>query len=592
MAPGGFAPQAEEAYAESIRWPGIKIVEEGELIEDIHRLHNANVRIPVRVFNDVRALIAANNRCDRRLTSTIEEFGLDTFKHYQSVNKDLTKGAVKSRIQNLPDGSYSTTQWVEHDGKQNKLYNVEISLTVDDNKLTVDFSGSAEQAPGFINVSEAGTVGITMTPVMLMLCPDIPVNEGMFESVDVITEEGTVVNPTMPAPVGSGHIETGAEVSKGVTTLLSRVMNGSDSEFIRDHAMAPFLDAWSVGIFYGENQFGDPDVFLDMNGGSAGGGAQSVSDGLDCTGMFGQLQNGLPDIEINESEHPLLYLWRELNLNSGGPGEYRGGMGMDFAWTLHDVSGGQETVTTACTQVPTSGVSGGYPGDTSVWRTKKDSDINSTLKEGDIPDGYDNIEGENKELPAKRAGIKLDEDTVFRYSVGGGSGFGDPLLRDPDKVLSDVQDGYISKGAAKDTYGVIITADLEVDETATTEARGSIREERQNWSVEQKFDEGVADTSKVTRFNRNVTVVRAKGDKYLECRNCETVFAPFVSFDSQEWLSYTAKNDSPLAQRLADLSVFAQKREDDPDIRLREHCCPSCGTLFQTEVASAEEVAE
>jgi N-methylhydantoinase B len=583
VAPGGFAPHAQEAYAEALRWPGVKIVEGGEIIDDIKRLHNNNVRVPFMVFNDIRALIAANNRCDERLQNTINEFGLDTYNHYSEVNRELTRAAFERRIGELPDGTYSTTEYVEHDGHNNDLYELPIEVDIEADAMTIDFSGAAEQAPGFINLSQGGTLGAAMTPLMLTLAPDIPFNEGFYDQVEFVTPEGTIVNPELPAPVSSGHMEAGMHIAKGLVVVLSRAMSQSDSQFVREHAMAPFHDTWPMATFYGENQYGEPDVFLDMDGGGAGGGAQTVHDGMDTSATFTQLSNGLPDIEINEDEHPMLYLWRRIRSDSGGPGEYRGGQGHEYAWTLHNVEGGQETVTSATTQKPTEGVLGGYAGSTTVFEMLHNSDVDAFFEDGDIPASLEEMNGEHKQLPAKSAEIPVEANVVFANRQGAGSGLGDPLERDPAMVADDVNDGYLSAAAVEDVYGVVLEND-HIDEEATASRREELREERTGWSTDTELDIDIEDPSHEGTFHRYVNVVAEDNEEYLACGSCETVFAPFEGPDDETWLEYTATNQSPVEQRFADLHLFVQERETEPGIEMVEHACPNCGVMFRTEI--------
>lgn len=585
VAPGGFAPQAEETYAEAIRWPGVKIVEDGEIREDIQRTITTNVRIPIRVFNDIRALIAANNRCEERLTDTIAEFGLETFEHYLDVNKRLSEQALRKRIEELPDGTYRNTEYVEHDGHENELYEVDATLTVDGDELTIDFSGSDEQAPGFINAGIGATTGTAFTPIANQLAPEVPVTEGMFEPFEIEAPEGTITNPVEPAPTSSGHMETGLAVLAAVHNLIARVMRQSDSEFVREHACAPFHETFPAAIYFGMNQFGEPDVFLDMHGGGAGGGATAVHDGQDSGGASStQINAGIPNIETNEADHPVLYLWRRLNRNSSGPGEYRGGQGIEYAWLLHGSEQGKETVTSATTQVPTEGLMGGYPPGTTVFETVQGSNVRAALDRNELPDDLADLGGEHGQLPAKDVGIPIDADTVFANRLGGGSGLGDPLERDLDRVASDLRDGYVSEAQAENTYGVVVS-DGRVDEEQSRERRRAMRDERTSWGADRTLADEPASVSARTEFHRYVDVVE---DAYLQCSECEEVFAPYGGPDDEEWLAYTATNDSPIEERYEELSLFVQEREEEPDVRLREHACPGCGVMLQVDVVVVE----
>lgn len=581
---GGFAPSAQEAYAESIRFPGIKIINEGKINQDITKVIKTNVRLADRVFNDIQALIAANNRGEERLHDTIDEFGLETYKDYLDTNKDLTKAAFEKRLRELPDGIFSSTQHIEHDGHENRLYEINLDLVIDGSNLTLDFSESSEQAQGFINGSRGGSLGCAMTPLMLVLAPDIPANEGLFEAVDIDMPSGTVLNAEPPAPASGGHTESGLAAMKAVMKALTRAMAQSEDEYVREHTMSPGLDAWPVCIYQGFNQYDQPDVFLDMNGGGIGGGASYVKDGIDARGTLVQLNNSVPDIETTEREHPALYLWRRLNRNSAGPGARRGGNGVDFAYALHDVEGGQLTLTNACTQVPVDGANGGYPGATNVAEVVRDSNVNDFFDGNQAPEELSELSGDHEELPAKRIKAGLDGNTVVRLREGGGSGLGDPLKRDPETVHSDVQNGYITEEQARDVYGVVIEEGT-IDEAATKARRDEIRATRQEWSSEETLS-GEFDNLTVERpLHQSADIVTDGDDRYLQCSHCESVFAPFESADDRDWLAYTATQQVPARERMEDLHVPSiQQREEEDEAFLREYACPDCGTLVETDV--------
>lgn len=333
MAPGGFAPMATETYGEGLRLPGVKIVSEGKPVDDVWRLIECNIRVPTMVLNDIRCMIAACNRGEQRVAELLDRWGPQTFAAYASTSMEIAERALRERVATLPDGTWTADEYAEHNGHVNDLFRVRCTATVAGDQLTLDFTGSAPQTEGFINCSLATTVGMAITPLLITLAPDLPINEGSFRAVEVIAESGTVCNPVMPAPTSSGHMETGMHVMKVVHRLLAELQLQSDDEYVREHLMAPWHDCWPGAVMYAPLETGELVPFLDMHGGTAGGGAQAVGDGMDCSASLAQLQNGIPDIEINEFQFPVLYLWRRLSLGSGGPGRMRGGQGVDLGWS-------------------------------------------------------------------------------------------------------------------------------------------------------------------------------------------------------------------------------------------------------------------
>jgi N-methylhydantoinase B len=576
MSPGGFAVAAHDAYQEALRFPGIKIVSEGKIVQDVFHLLQANFRMPQHDMNNIRCFIAACNICEKRTIDMIDKYGLDEFHKYVELNKELTEKAYRERIAKLPDKTYEATEWIEHNGHENGLWPVHCKMTIQGDNLTLDFTGTAPQTDGFVNISVGTALGCIVTPIMLVLTPDIPFNEGIFRATNIILPEGSVVNCKMPAPVSSGHMEAGMRVTKVVTELLSRAMMESEEEWVRSHAMASFHDSWVVGVFAGNDLEGKPVVFLDMNGGGAGGGAQTVSDGLDAAASFTQLSNGLPDTEINELTTPILYLWRKLNVNSGGPGKYRGGQGIEFGWIPWGTEGGSELISSACSQVPARGVMGGYPGGTSGHWIIKNSNIENLMKAGKLP-SFEQLEGEKELQPFKHV-LPIAPGDVFVQFEGGGGGLGDPLKRDPQVVLKDLHDGYITQEMAEKAYGVFIDQESKLDEERTQTRRELIRRER--------LDQAIPPKKKLV-LKKKLKFVKSAGDAlhvnedsnglmYACCSNCETV----LSSSEEAWEQGAARIVTKASDVLGNFGIFLKGRDSAPYINLQELICPECGNML------------
>ncbi|HTK62535.1 MAG TPA: hydantoinase B/oxoprolinase family protein [Pseudonocardia sp.] len=484
FAPGSMAPMATEAYGEALRLPGVKIVDRGELVDDIWRIIETNIRVPNLVMNDIRCFIAACNRCDERMRDLVARYGLDTVREYVEVAKDLAERAVRDRIRELPNGVYTGEETVEHNGHTNGLYPLRCTLTVRDDTMTFDFTGSSPQTNGFVNCSAAMTLGSVASPLLITLLSDLPINQGTLRPIEVITKPGTICDARMPAPVSSGHLETGFRVTKLVTRLLSDIQAASDNAFVREHVMAPFQDSWNASFFYAPDEHGELVPFPDMNGGGSGGGAQAVADGMDVSGMLAQPQNSIPDIEINELGYPVLYLWRKLNVNSGGPGRHRGGNGLDLAWTPWYSPGGEEHVMAACWQVPPAGAFGGYPASSSGFGLVNGAEADTVLARGRVPGGLSELAAAPRALEGKQFGLTVGPGDVVNMRSGGGGGYGDPLTREPALVAADVRAGIVSVAAAEASYGVLLDGRGRADESATAALRERIRAQRRTWPRE------------------------------------------------------------------------------------------------------------
>ncbi|MEU7810860.1 hydantoinase B/oxoprolinase family protein [Pseudonocardia sp. NPDC049154] len=484
FAPGGMNPIGTEAYGEGLRLPGIKIVDQGRPVEDVWRLIETNIRVPDLVLNDIRCFMAACHRCDERLRGLIDRYGLDTFRCYIEAAKDLAEQAVRRRIADLPNGTYTAEEFAEHNGHTDALYPVRCTLTVSDDALRFDLRESAPQTDGFINVSAATTLGAVVSPLLITLLPDLPINQGTLRPIEVVTAPGTICDARLPAPMGAGHIETGFRIGKLVTRLLADLQAASDNAFVRDHVMAPWQDSWSASFFYAPDEQGRLVPFPDMNGGGSGAGAQAVADGMDVSGVLAQPQNSIPDIEVNELAYPVLYLWRRLNPDSGGPGRTRGGTGIDLAFLPWYTTGGQEAVMAACWQVPPTGVFGGYPGSSSGAALVNGARADAALDAGVIPSSLEELAAPARQLEGKQFGLPVAPGDVVHLHVGGGGGYGDPLERDPARVADDVATGAVTVAAARTSYGVVLDPTGRPDTAATEAERVHQRAERRGWSRE------------------------------------------------------------------------------------------------------------
>ncbi|MBA3844729.1 MAG: hydantoinase B/oxoprolinase family protein, partial [Actinobacteria bacterium] len=456
MSPGGFAPLATEVYAEALRFPGTKIVDRGKIIRDIWRLIETNVRIPALVLNDIRSLIAACNTANDRLGELIDNYGLATFHGYNEAAKDLAEAALRRRIATIPDGSWQAVEHVEHNGHVNDLYRVSLTATVEGDQLTLDFRDSAPQTDGFVNCPQAVTLGTALTPLLMTLVPDVPINEGTIRAIDVITTPGTVCHVQMPGPTSSGHMETGLRVMKTVEAVLAQMQALSTDPFVREHVMATWHDCWPGGVFYAPLETGELVPFLDMHGGSGGGGAQPIADGQDVCSALCQPSSSLPDIEVNEFQFPVLYLWRRINAGSGGAGRLRGGQGIDLAWTPWYTPGGQEFVFVSCWQVPPPGIEGGYPGSASGFDVVTGAGADELLAAGSVPTRLSDLRAAPTALDGKHYGMGIGPGDVVHMHSGGGGGLGDPLDRETELVADDVRVGAITANASSEVYGVVL----------------------------------------------------------------------------------------------------------------------------------------
>ncbi len=572
MSPGGWAPVAWDCYGEALRLPPIRIVSRGTFIPDMVRLLVHNVRLPI-VINDVRSLVAALNVAQMRVADLLDVYGLEEYEKYVEVNKNLCEQVVRGRIEALPDGVYETYDWAEYDGHgADQLYKIGLRLIIKGSDLVLDFTETDAQSDGFINAGYGAMLGVVGSILLFALCYDMPANAGLFRPVRMqLPAPGTVLHPVLPAPVSCGHMEGASKAARAAAEAFAKALGIALEPELRQRTFSLGVMSWPGNSWVGQSQFGTYTAFAVMDCGSGGMGAQSTIDGLDVSSYEVQLGNGIPDVEINEGNYPMLYLWRRLNKGSGGPGYNRGGQGMDFAWTPWRTEALTGTLENAMSSVPTRALMGGYPGGTNFFNVVRGTNVRNRLANGQgLPQGVAEMGGGETTLLNHIAGVPLSKGDVFHQITGGGAGIGDPITRDPRRVLADVIAAYVTPDVARVAHGVVLGADgVSVDEAATRRERLEIRRRRIG-------GEPSRDVSGQDGFHPALAL---GGDGAIACGSCGAELAGA----GRNWRDGCKMRVSEASGRLAELGVHIRPRHD-PAVELYEWSCPACGSLLETNL--------
>ncbi len=440
---GGGAPASvgafQEVFQEGIIIPPVKLVKAGEINEDVFRLILAQIRSKRETPGDFRAQIAANKTGIRRLTQLIERNGLDEVRKYVDALIDYTRRRTRAELAELPHGTFRAEGFVDNDGFTEDTVHIEVAITIDDDGVVFDTTGSDEQRRAPVNSTFAQTFSACAYALRALIDPDTPVNAGFYEFVQVIAPEGSITNCVHPAPVVGGW-ETHARLDDIIFKALHQAMPDrvpAGTKAMQCHAGFGGVDPES-GEYY---------CFLETLAGGYGG--RQNSDGPDAVQCHGQNTENAP-IEETESNYPVRIPRYELVDDSDGPGRTRGGLGLrrDYAFFNHEVT---FTVLADRDRAGPHGLDGGMPGKRARYVLNPD--------------------GENRELNSKTT-VQLQPGDVISYRTAGGGGFGNPAERLPEAVLRDVRDGKISRERAHRFYRVAMTEDGgSVDEAATAELR-------------------------------------------------------------------------------------------------------------------------
>lgn len=468
MSPGGNSPGATEICQEGIRIPGIKLVDRGELRKDFFDAFINMTRQPVMVGLDLKCELAANNVAKSRMQTLYEQFGPELVTVVSQEMLHYSEAILRKRIAEIPDGTWSDTGSI-HAGD---TWKVHVTLSKKDERLLFDFTGTSPQAKKGINLPYHATFGACYDAILCTLAYDLPKNHGALNPIEVIAPEGTVVNPTPPAPVSLNTTSGGATVKFVTNSAIMQML--ATSEKWQGEVMA--LNAGHrLARHAGVNQHGKYYVSTLSEGALDGTGARSYKDGHD-TGRGLSCHN----IEWLEANFPLLYLFRRNTKGGAGAGKYRGGTGGESALTVHDAPESKikgVALGVAGLRNSGQGMFGGYPGAPSLLLLKEGTRVEEMIAEGKSPDQLDDVGGSGRILPYCEFDIGKNDVLYMRMSSGGG--YGDPLEREPERVLNDLEDGIVSREEAKEIYGVVIEAnDLVLDPAATDKLRQGLRQER------------------------------------------------------------------------------------------------------------------
>jgi N-methylhydantoinase B len=419
----GLGPDGRSLFEEGLLVPPLPLLSEGRPSDILRAIIRANVRAPDQVIGDIMSLASSNAIAGAKLLRILDESEEDDLQAIGKMIIDQSAAAMRKAVAEIPDGAYDFA--IRIDGYDDPV-DLVARLTVDGETMNVDFTGTSPASSSGINVVMAYTQAYAWYGLKCILAPDVPMNHGSISNIAITAPANCILNAMPPAPVSARHI---------IGHMLPDVMFGCLAQVIPTRCPAE-----SGAALWGPQFRGGPGTagrstgedagrsFEAITVHSGGMGARPGQDGLSVTAFPTNLRT-VP-VEMIEATTPLVIWRREYRTDSGGAGEFRGGLGQTVEFGHVDGEPFEFSAMFDRVDHPARGRDGGRngaPGSVSLASGQR-------LK----AKGVQNV----------AAGERLIFDTP------GGSGLGVPELRDPEKVRRDVRHGFVSKEAAGDVYRV------------------------------------------------------------------------------------------------------------------------------------------
>jgi len=443
--PASVSVKARDIHAEGLRLPMIRIATGGVMNNDLMTVIEACSRTPQSFHGDLGAQIAACNTGVRRYAELFTRWPIEIIYDSMSALMDYSERITRQEIEKIPDGDYFFEDWLDDDAvtPASGPIRIAVTMSVKGDEIVFDFEGTGKQVESSINNVLASTASVVYYIVRTLTGDTVPNNDGCYRPITVRAPLGSIVNCAYPAAVAS----------RGLSLLrIEDVVNGVMGRALPDRMTAAHSGQYNMVGVAGINPSSGERMIGHLGGPVMGGhGARLSKDGMDVN-SHGCTNGSIVAMEIGESRYPMLFNKLQLWENSGGAGRSRGGLGYcaEVEWLS-----GEATVTfrRERMKVRSWGLDGG--GSAPLGRTE-----------------FVALDGDTTNLPGKtELAIKAGER--LRYWIPGGGGHGNPMTRDPDRVLDDVLNGRVSIESAREDYGVIVQ-----NETVDFEATQNLRESK------------------------------------------------------------------------------------------------------------------
>lgn len=436
----GYVLDSTDASQEGLVFPVSKLYRRGVRNDDVFNIVRFNSRMPERTIGDIQAQVSACTTGVRRTQDLAHKYGVDDLLAAMQAINEHGEQLARIGLGKLPKGSWQASDFLDNDGLElDRTIELSATVTVTDDEMIVDWTGSARDVRGPINLPVGQTKALSSLIFKALTTPDTPVVAGNFRPLRVITEPGSVMHAVPPMPTFT--LWTGLLAGEVILKALAQGM----PELVPACSGGDVCSMMGLGV---HPRTGD--AWLEATNEAVGFGATAYADGED--GIMHLSEPGCRNnpVEVLETKSSMLIDHYGYRPDTAGPGRFRGGVGVRRVYRF---------------TAPSTGIC-------LVYKTKSPPWSIDGGGEG-VPNRIVLNAGTERETIQAGSYNQLDEGDTLTNDTGGGGGYGDPFQRDPDAVARDVRNGFVSVQAARDRYGVVVDpADFGIDRSATDRLRG------------------------------------------------------------------------------------------------------------------------
>lgn len=410
--PGNYNPAATECFQEGMLIPPVKLFDKGEYRQDVVDILSANSRLPLSLYGDLNGQINALDLGFQRMEGILAEYGDKTIHEALMALKSRAATLMRAEISDLPNGTVSAEDWLDNDGIKDEPLKIALDLTIDGDRMVMDFSRSSPACAGPVNISRSTTIAACYVALKHVF-NDVPANAGVLEPVEFKIDPDSLLSATAPKPVG-GYTET---ILRMIDVVFQAV-----AQLAPEQAMACAYGTINALSLAGHRSNGQRWVMFSFFGG--GHGAHGAGDGLNH-GNAPISTATIPPLEILEAAYPVRFTQWALRPDSGGQGEYRGGLGAVYEIELLEQEAKVALFGERGRYAP-QGVVNGEAGAMNRFQ-------------------FEQAEGwEEPPMASKMVGIHIERGQRVRLETPGGGGYGKAEHRSEAAIEADRQKGYIS----------------------------------------------------------------------------------------------------------------------------------------------------